>query len=101
MSRLRLTMMSACVSNRLTSFSRAGTVSPRSTRRSLCAITLSISGSYWRTLSRQSATAGVVDEASRELVWILEGWGRTGEARQIEQVRATEFDEQLPLFFDV
>jgi hypothetical protein len=40
-----------------------------------------------------------VDEASRELIWILEGWGRAGEARQIEQIRATEFDEQLPLFF--
>ena len=40
-----------------------------------------------------------VDEASREIVWILDGWGRTEEARQIEQVRAQEFDEQLPLFF--
>jgi hypothetical protein len=42
----------------------------------------------------------IVDEASRELVWILDGWGRTEEARQLEQVRATEFDEQLPLFFE-
>src|SRR6476660_3212547 len=58
-------MMSACVSNRLTSLSRAGTASPRSTRRSLCAITVSTSGSYWWTLARQSATAGVVDAASR------------------------------------
>ncbi len=49
---------------------------------------------------RNTTTAPVVDEASRELVWILDGWGRTEEARQIEQVRAMEFDEQLPLFFE-
>ena len=55
--------------------------------------------SQWRLLAEEHDDRPVVDEASRELVWILEGWGRTGEARQVEQVRATEFDEQLPLFF--
>jgi hypothetical protein len=53
----------------------------------------------WRTLADEHNDRPVVDEASRELVWILESWGRTDEARQIEQVRAREFDEQLPLFF--
>ena len=57
--------------------------------------------SQWRTLAEEHDDRPIVDEASRELVWILEGWGRVPEARQIEQVRATEFDEQLPLFFDL
>jgi hypothetical protein len=54
----------------------------------------------WRAMAEEHDDRAIVDEASRELVWILDGWGRTEEARQLEQVRATEFDEQLPLFFD-
>ena len=54
----------------------------------------------WRAMAEQRHDHPVVDEASRELVWILDGWGRTEEARQLEQTRATEFDEQLPLFFE-
>jgi len=57
--------------------------------------------SQWRSLAEEHDDRPIVDEASRELIWILEGWGRTPEARQIEQVRAAEFDEQLPLLFDV
>jgi hypothetical protein len=53
----------------------------------------------WRAMAAEHEDRPVVDEASRELVWILEGWGRTEEARQLEQTRAAEFDEQLPLFF--
>lgn len=54
----------------------------------------------WRAMADEHDDRPVVDEASREIVWILDGWGRTDEARQIEQVRAHEFDEQLPLFFE-
>ncbi len=54
----------------------------------------------WRARAEERDDRNVVDEASRELVWILEGWGRTAEARQLEQTRAMEFDEQLPLFFE-
>jgi hypothetical protein len=54
----------------------------------------------WRAMAEEQDDRPIVDEASRELVWILDGWGRTEEARQLEQVRATEFDEQLPLFFE-
>ena len=42
--RLPLTMMSACGSNRLTSFSPAGTASPLRTRRSLWVMMRAISG---------------------------------------------------------
>ena len=54
----------------------------------------------WRTMAEEHDDRAAVDEASRELVWILDGWGRTDEARQLEQARAMEFDEQLPLFFE-
>ena len=54
----------------------------------------------WRAMAEERDDRTVVDEASRELVWILDGWGRTAEARQLEQTRAMEFDEQLPLFFE-
>jgi hypothetical protein len=53
----------------------------------------------WRAMAEERGDRPVVDEASRELVWILDGWGRTEEARKLEQTRAMEFDEQLPLFF--
>lgn len=54
----------------------------------------------WRAMAEEHDDREVVDEASRELVWILDGWGRTVEARQLEQTRAMEFDQQLPLFFE-
>jgi TIR domain len=54
----------------------------------------------WRAMAEEHDDRAIVDEANRELVWILEGWGRTEEARQLEQTRAMEFDEQLPLFFE-
>ena len=54
----------------------------------------------WRTMADENDDRPAVDEASREIVWILDAWGRTDEARQIEQLRAQEFDEQLPLFFE-
>jgi hypothetical protein len=53
----------------------------------------------WRAMAEEQDDRPIVDEASRELIWILEGWNRTEEARQLEQIRAHEFDEQLPLFF--
>jgi TIR domain len=53
----------------------------------------------WRTMAGENDDRPAVDEASREIVWILDGWGRTDEAHQIELLRAQEFDEQLPLFF--
>ncbi len=54
----------------------------------------------WRAMAEERDDRPVVEEASRELVWILDGWGRTEEARHLEQTRAMEFDQQLPLFFE-
>jgi hypothetical protein len=49
----------------------------------------------WRTAAEARGDRPILDESLRELVWILEGWGRTGEARRLEYRRATEFDEQM------
>jgi hypothetical protein len=53
----------------------------------------------WQELALEREDMNAVDEAAREMVWILEGWGRQDEARRIELHRASECDEQLPLFF--
>jgi hypothetical protein len=52
----------------------------------------------WRDLAEAHDDAGAFDEASRELVWILEAWDRTEDAAQVERRRALTCDEQLPLF---
>ncbi len=53
----------------------------------------------WNDLARECEDPGAMDESAREMVWILEGWGRSDEARKLEIHRAAEFDEQLPLQF--
>lgn len=53
----------------------------------------------WNELARECEDPGAMDESAREMVWILEGWGRSDEARTLEIRRAAEFDEQLPLQF--
>jgi len=55
----------------------------------------------WRTLAESQADDSAQDEACRELVWILEGWGRTTEAARIEYRRAAAFDQQIPLAFEL
>ena len=53
----------------------------------------------WRAAAEVRGDAAAENEAVREIVWILEGWGRMEEARLEDYVRACEFDEQLPLPF--
>ena len=52
----------------------------------------------WHAAAGEQDDRAVLSEAAREMVWILEGWGRNEEAEQIEHWRATEFDEQMRLF---
>jgi hypothetical protein len=52
----------------------------------------------WHAAAGEQDDRAVLSESAREMVWILEGWGRTEEAEQIEHRRATEFDEQMRLF---
>lgn len=53
----------------------------------------------WRDLAEDREDRDVLNESAREIVWILDGWGRHEESRQIEIRRASQCDEQLPLFF--
>ena len=53
---------------------------------------------HWRALAERHNDDTAQDEAARELVWVLEGWGRNEEAARVEYARGTAFDQQLPLF---
>jgi hypothetical protein len=53
----------------------------------------------WRAAAEACGDRDAEDEAAREIVWILEGWGRMEDARLEDYRRACEFDEQLPLPF--
>jgi hypothetical protein len=51
----------------------------------------------WRAEAERRGDRNAQDEATREIVWILESWGRLDDARRLEYRRAMEFDEQLLL----
>ncbi len=52
----------------------------------------------WHAAAESEDDRAVLSESAREMVWILEGWGRTEEAERLEYHRATEFDEQMRLW---
>ena len=54
----------------------------------------------WHALAEARGDRQVLDESAREMVWVLEGWGRFAEAAQLERRRVTEFSEQMTLPFD-
>jgi len=53
----------------------------------------------WYTAAETIGDRTAVEEAAREMVWILEGWGRTEDAGRLEYRRALEWDEQMLLPF--
>jgi hypothetical protein len=53
----------------------------------------------WNALADTRRDRRVLDESAREMVWILEGWGRFAEASQLERRCVTEFGEQMALPF--
>jgi hypothetical protein len=55
---------------------------------------------HWSALAETRNDGSIQEEATRELVWILETWGRTIEAAKLDYRRAAAFDEQIPLAFD-
>jgi hypothetical protein len=55
---------------------------------------------HWRSLAEARSDAAIQEEATREIVWILETWGRTIEAAKLDYSRAAAFDQQIPLAFD-
>jgi hypothetical protein len=54
----------------------------------------------WNALAEERNDSPIQDEATRELVWILEAWDRSIEAAKLDYRRAAAFDEQIPLAFD-
>ncbi len=53
----------------------------------------------WHAAAELRGDRKVLDESSREMVWILEGWGREQEARSLDFRRAAEYDDQMVLPF--
>jgi hypothetical protein len=53
----------------------------------------------WQSAAEDCEDRTVLNESARELVWILESWGRDEEARRLDQRRAAEYDEQMSLPF--
>ena len=52
----------------------------------------------WHEAAGRYDDRAALNESARELVWILEGWGRAEEAERLEYQRTSEFDEQMRLF---
>ena len=55
----------------------------------------------WSAMARERGDRAAQDEAMREIVWILEGWGRPEEAQRLDFRRSAELDEQMPLLFEL
>jgi hypothetical protein len=54
----------------------------------------------WHAEAEENGDRAAMDEAAREMVWILETWGRDELARRLEYRRASACDEQMPLAFE-
>jgi hypothetical protein len=53
----------------------------------------------WYALADARGDRQILDESAREMVWVLEGWGRFAEASRLECRSVTEFSEQMALPF--
>ena len=53
----------------------------------------------WRVTAAARGDRAVLDESTRELVWILQGWGFDEEAQELERERVLEYADQMALPF--
>ena len=53
----------------------------------------------WHAAAQARADRMALDESAREMVWILEAWGRDDEARALDYRRIAEYSDQLLLPF--
>ncbi|HTS31444.1 MAG TPA: toll/interleukin-1 receptor domain-containing protein [Bryobacteraceae bacterium] len=53
----------------------------------------------WHEMAYAHRDRKVLDESAREMVWILEGWGREREARVLDRRRRAESSDQMELPF--
>jgi hypothetical protein len=49
----------------------------------------------WHEAAEARDDRKAMEESARELVWILQGWGRSEEAHRIEVRRVTELTDQM------
>jgi hypothetical protein len=53
----------------------------------------------WLAAAESRGDRRVADESARELIWILESWGWTDDARRLDRYRAAEYEDQMVLPF--
>lgn len=54
----------------------------------------------WSRAAEQCADRRVLEDCAWEQIWILEHWGRTGEARELDGIRRREYADQMTFPFD-
>src|SRR5207248_6671562 len=52
----------------------------------------------WRSAAELRGDRAVMNEAAREMVWILQAWGRDEDASRLAYERVVQYDEQMWLF---
>jgi hypothetical protein len=50
-------------------------------------------------MAQERDDRNVLAESAREMAWILESWGRDEEARSLNALRTSEFEDQMSLPF--
>ena len=54
----------------------------------------------WQRAAEQHGDRRVLEDCAWEQIWILEQWGRTSEARQLDTIRREHFADQMAFSFD-
>ena len=55
----------------------------------------------WHGAAELRGDRVVLDESAREIVWILEAWGMSEEARRLDHQRAARYEDQMMFSFDI
>ena len=54
----------------------------------------------WQTTAERRGDRRVLEDCAWEQIWILEHWGRTTEARELDHIRREQYADQMSLSFD-
>lgn len=54
----------------------------------------------WSRAAQRCADRRVLEDCAWEQIWILEHWGRTGEARELDTMRREQYADQMAFRFD-
>jgi hypothetical protein len=54
----------------------------------------------WKRAAERQGDRRALEDCAWEQIWILEQWGRTGEAREIDTLRREHFADQMSFSFD-